>query len=377
MSANLEDAIAMMSLFEKSKKTFQQLKKWQQFELLAGIVFILVVALACLFDAPGVRQCITGFDVGKCFLFKRSLWDWLELLIVPLALVLLGYFLQQREQQRAERDRKEEQDRREEEAKEEVLQAYFDRLSSLLVEQNLLAIAAKLYPPKDKFNQVQQAPTNKVNPTNAVSPAEKEKFDAGLDVIRAHTLSILRRFKDDPERKASVIRFLAEAEVLSKARLNLSGAILSDAILFSADLSGAILGDADLSNADLFSAFLRKANLRGANLNHANLSGAILSGAVFRWASLSNADLFNTNLSKANLSSADLSHANLSHAYLFKATLRKANLSHANLFGADLSSADLSSANLSNVYLGGTRYNRFTKFPDGFDLTANELEFVG
>ena len=53
----------------------------------------------------------------------KTLWEWLELLGVPLTLAVLGYFLQQQEQKRS-RD----------EAKDEILDAYFDRLSALLVD---------------------------------------------------------------------------------------------------------------------------------------------------------------------------------------------------------------------------------------------------
>jgi Pentapeptide repeats (8 copies) len=194
----------------------------------------------------------------------KTIWDWLSLLGVPTSLAILGYRLQQIQQKRAEEVARAQRNRDEalakeqrqiaaDETKEEVLQVYFDRLSGLLVDKNLMAIAAK-------GNQA-------------------------TDVIRTRTLSILRRFENDSERKTSVIRFLIEADFVSKLRLNLSGA----------DLSGADLSDTDLSGA----------NLSSTNLNSANLSDT---------------DLVNTNLGDANLSDAYLANANLHRAILSGAT---------------------------------------------------------
>lgn len=352
----------MKSLWAKSKNTFQKLKKWKQYGLVTGVVFILVVALAYWFNAPGVRQCVAGFDIGKCFLFGQPLWNWLELLGVPLTLALLGYFLQQREQKRTEQDRKEEQDRREEEANEEVLQTYFDRISSLLVEQNLLAIAAKLYPlvsiNKDDLNQKQLGYFNPIELTNSVTLAEKERFDTSLDVIRAYTLSILRRFKNDLYRKESVVRFLIEIEIISKARLDLSKADLSN-VYFSLGFTD--LGFVNLIEADLKRAFLVGAKLNGANLYLADLRGAFLGGT-----NLSGANLFSAQMEKADLRLADLSFTNCDFAFLDGADLREAILTFANLHTASLDGAKFS----------GAKYNQFTKFPDDFDPKANGLELV-
>jgi hypothetical protein len=266
----------------------------------------------------------------------KTLWDWLSLLGVPLSLAVLGYWLQQIQQQRAEKMAKEQRKRDEkvakeqgkiaaDETKEEVLQVYFDRLSVLLVDKNLLTIAAKINPTGTEDQ-----------PKNNATGEEQGLLDSAVDVIRARTLSILRRFENDPERKTSVIRFLIEADIVSKLKLN-----LSDANLSGANLSGAILSDAELIGADLSEANLSGANLSGANLSRANFSNAILSGANF-----SNADLYFANFSNANFSSAILSSAKLNDA----------DLSGANFSDADLSNAILKVANLSGADLNGAKY---------------------
>jgi uncharacterized protein YjbI with pentapeptide repeats len=133
-------------------------------------------------------------------------------------------------------------------------------LSALLVDKNLLAIAAKL---KNLDGTQQQ---------NSIE--QQELLDSSINVIRARTLSILRRLKGDRERKSSVIRFLIEADIVRKLRLPLSGADLS-----GADLSGANLTGTNLSRADLSRADLTGTNLTGTNLSRADLSRADLSRA--------------------------------------------------------------------------------------------------
>jgi uncharacterized protein YjbI with pentapeptide repeats len=262
----------------------------------------------------------TKLDDGK------TLWDWLSLLGVPLSLAVLGFWLQQNQQRRAEVVAKEQKDRDEwiaqeqrqrdektakelrditaNEAKEEVLQVYFDRLSTLLVDKNLLAIASKVYATKTQDDKGQ----SKIE----VSLEERELLDSAVDVIRARTLSILRRFENDSERKTSVIRFLIEADIISKLKLSLSDANLSRANLKRADLSGADLRGANLMRADLSGADLRGADLTGADLSESNLSKANLFGANLCLVNLSAANLTSAVFYTTNWLGADLNRANLS-----------------------------------------------------------------
>ena len=111
---------------------------------------------------------------------------------------------------------------------------------------------------------------------------------------------------------------------------------------------------------------------KDADLSWANLRGANLSEADLSWANLSEADLRGANLSGANLRGANLSGANLSWA-----NLSGANLSGANLRGAYLSWANLSGANLRGAYLSwanlsGANHDKYTTWPDGFELPREE-----
>ncbi len=286
---------------------------------------------------------ITTYNDGK------TLWDWLSVLGVPLTLAILGYWLQQLQQKRADEAAEEQREIAAEETKEEVLQAYFDRISVLLIDKNLIAISAKIA-------------------SNTATGEEKELLDSAKDVIRARNLSILRRFENDVEHKTSVIRFLIDSDIISKLKLDLSGANLS-----GANLSGASLSGADLSRVNLEWAYIKEAYLDGANLDGVNLNGANLSGANLDGANLSGAKLYGANLYEANLYGANLEEANLEEAYLQGAKLYMTNLQGTNLQGVNFSRANLEWANLNGAYLSradleNIQWNSDTEWPDKSEL---------
>jgi uncharacterized protein YjbI with pentapeptide repeats len=273
---------------------------------------------------------------------RKTLWDWLQLFIVPLALAAIGLWFsaqqdshqQKIEEKRAKSDRHIEEQR----AQDAALQAYLDQMSQLMLEGDLL----------------------------------DSKQDSEVRTLaRARTLTVLTRL--DSRRKGSVVQFLHEASLIKKegpvvslSAVRLRGANLSHLDLLEANLSGANLNWADLSGTDLSGADLRNAHLSGANLNWADLSGVEMSGADLSDAHLNYADLTGgADLSGADLSDVHLSDAHLNDAdigdgtILFNADLSGADLSGANLTGgahlndAILSGADLSGANLSGANLSG------------------------
>jgi uncharacterized protein YjbI with pentapeptide repeats len=212
----------------------------------------------------------------------KTLWDWLQLLIVPA--ILIGVtFVWSATQTRSENkrdDRRIAADRAAAEVarRDATLQAYLDKMSGLMLDKKLL--------------------TSK--PSDAVRP-----------VARSLTLTTLRRL--DGERKVALLRFLFEARLIDSE---------SDVV---------DLGDADFRGVDLRNTLLDFADLGRANLAAANLGGAFLAQA---------------NLEGANLRDAKLVHAVSAHAHFFEANLAGADLRGAILREADLSFANLSRADL-------------------------------
>ena len=94
--------------------------------------------------------------------------------------------------------------------------------------------------------------------------------------------------------------------------------------------------------------------LVGADLSDAFLQGVDLSGANLLRANFRSCDIRDGSFVGSRLEFADLTSANLRHADLRKADLQNANLEDADLFGADLGQSDLSGARLSKADLRNT-----------------------
>jgi uncharacterized protein YjbI with pentapeptide repeats len=250
----------------------------------------------------------------------KTLWDWLQLLIVPAILigVTFAWSATQTRSDNKREDRRIAADRAaaEQARQDSTLQTYLDQMSGLMLHEKLLS---------------------------------SERGDVVRAVARTITLTALRRL--DGERKREVVRFLGEAKLIdmeSGPPVSLRGTVLTDAHLASTDLTGA-----DLALAALVDADLRYASLGGADLSDANLEGADLRHATLTDATLQNANLERADLKDVELEEAYLEGANLKNAHLRKVFALDADLSDADLRDADLRDASLTNANFSNAYLTG------------------------
>ncbi len=213
----------------------------------------------------------TGFN-------SKTLWDWMELLIVP-AFLILGAKLLGDQRKNTEIDIEADRTRG------AALQTYLDHMTELLLERDLRT---------------------------------SDKDEVLREIARARTLTVLSTL--DGIRKGLLIRFLKQSKLISR----------DNPII---DLSGANLTGADLSGTDISDNRDRKF-LSYLSLNNVQLAGANLRRANFAEAKLSQANLFLVDLTKA-----DLRDANLMFADLRLATLTGAKFNNANLLGANLSGA--------------------------------------
>jgi uncharacterized protein YjbI with pentapeptide repeats len=265
-------------------------------------------------DWTGVGEKHWPVEPGQEIRRPKTLWDWLQLLIVP-AILLVVVALWNASQ--ASRDKSREDQSRQD----ATLTAYLNHMSELMLSGKLL---------------------------------EAEVGSPVRAVARSVTLAMLRRL--DGDRKAAVIRFLYEGHLLQiphEHDVYLNGADLQGAKLEGAQLRRAFLGDAIFMGPDIGLVNLGGANLSGANLGGANLTDAILGGAQLRRAFLGDAILSGANLGVADLSGAKLEGAKLQRAFLGGANLSGANLRDANLTDAYLAKANLRGATLTGANLNG------------------------
>jgi hypothetical protein len=214
-----------------------------------------------------------------------TLREWLQLLIVPFALVSISFLftMQQDARQRQIEDQRAQAERKlaEQRAQDATLQAYLDQMSTLMLNRNLL---------------------------------ESEPSDPTFALAQARTSTVILRL--DGAHNRSVTRFLRDsglADDLLLSGIDLEGARLSEAQLAYANLSETQLAHADLSEADLFNA-----DLSGTRLAHADLGDTDLDGADLRGANLNDADLGDTDLLDVDLSSAQVTQEQLDQAESLK-----------------------------------------------------------
>lgn len=300
----------------KQKLRHRQLRHqaWQLIAIIA-ITGLAIIGLFRLIQIGYSQEWteLTGFneftypkDSNKEFARAKTLWDWLNLLIVPTVLAI-GALLFNRAERVSDRKIARARDKTERaiatnKAQEALLQSYLDHMTKLVIDKGL-----NTTPPRPEVEAI----------------------------AKARTITILQRL--DRTRRDSLLTLLAElrlTELLAEANLpeaNLTGADLSRANLTRANLTRARLNEANLTGADLTKAnlteaYLTRANLTRANLNEANLTGAYLIGTDLTEAYLIGADLTGADLTRANLSGANLSGADLTFANLTKAQIQISQL---------------------------------------------------
>jgi uncharacterized protein YjbI with pentapeptide repeats len=295
--------------------------------------------------------------------FDITLWQWLDLLIIPAVLAVGGYLFT-RSENRATRVAAEQQ------SQDEALQAYLLQMGQMLLNpENPLRDALRLqqasYEDPSSLDPDQRRERMEERAKERSLAREQAKF------ARAQTWQLLPRL--DGKRKGTVLRFLYESDLIGRWRQwEFEGKTYEEQSLpivdlRDADLSGTDLSGADLKGASLRKTNLRKANLKGTQLRNADLSGAVMSRADLRGAKLISAELSGVGLAYANLHKTNLRKANLRGALLDGANLRQVRLTRTSLSGANLRGAEgISNEDLDKqaASLGGATMPNGQKYED-------------
>jgi hypothetical protein len=286
----------------KPEETSKQFRFRQRIVATAAVLFVgaLVLWGICLRLSRGLGWADwTGFGDYRTaagdYPGAKTLWDWLDLLIVP-AVIATGAWWLQKSERASERETARERRRQ------YTLESYLDFVGTLLVEEGLLE-----------------------------GEDDLELDSLLVKVLGTRTLAALRSL--DATGKRQVLEFLHDSALINAPdQLSVYQYSLRvgqahrrtdtpryrdrDTLL---DLTGAQLARADLSEATLTTVRLPKATLTSADLTasrleEANLRGADLTGALCREAHLALAGLLEATLCEADLSGADLRLTDLSGA---------------------------------------------------------------
>ena len=159
------------------------------------------------------------------------------------------------------------------------------------------------------------------------------------------------------------------------------GQDLSDRDFSKQNLDDANFADAILKNTKFERASLKNCNFQGAKLERTNLSYADLTGSDFRNSSFHWPSLYQAIFNGADLSGIDLNGQSTSEMKFREAKLRGTK-GFNQIYGTDYYKADLRGADLSTaVLLNRTNFRKakvdqFTRWPKGFDVKDQGLEFV-
>src|SRR6266480_2550183 len=180
---------------------WQKIRKYRVAIGVIAIVLVIVIALIIAgywFDWTGfngynkvtITHIISSTNAGAVTKTEeyqpgRALWDWLQLLIIPAVLVIGGFWLNQiqrsREERITEKQKETEQEISRDNQMETALQEYINKMSELLLDEELC------------------------------KPTAKEE---ARKIARVRTLTVLPRLNG--RRKGIVLQFLYEAQLINK-----------------------------------------------------------------------------------------------------------------------------------------------------------------
>jgi uncharacterized protein YjbI with pentapeptide repeats len=285
---------------------------WQQIKHhpFTAIVLPILGALALTILIGGYRLnwVWTGFT-GTTESYK-TLYDWLQLLFVPIALAGFGFFLNYRERKAAERHADKERQHEERRVANEQAAAARHAEEELKLEQQRAQTERDIA----EDNQREAALQAYINEMSELLLHENlrksEKDDEVRTISPVRTLTVLPRL--DGSRKRSALEFLYEAGLITRGKSIID--------LYFADFSDTDMQVIDLHGADLSGATLHCSHIVGANLQNTDLSGADMSFVVMQSADLRGANLKDTDFTGADLLDAKVTQAQLNKADLARTT---------------------------------------------------------
>lgn len=343
------------------------------------ITFLAAIAMLTLLAYVTVRTAQSGSLV-----IRKPLWDWMDLLIVPIALAIGAYWLQKQLRDleaRRTQERQAERDRRAEERRLEEKQYLEEReaIRSIVArEQRLYDLLSTFYDQIASF-LIQYS-----------KPAPSEIDRRAVAVAQARTLNVLRQLdgEGDSAKRNELFAFLHATDLSGNPDF-FTGLVLSDLELSEADLSGATLSKTQFERTKLI-----KFRMHTGRIESCSFCGAILAEAQLIDIDGAYVDFSNAKMGKAEFVQSDknsFEHCIFEGAELHDAKLqgafrnssfRGAGLQKTTLAGdfagvdfrdCDLSGANLYAATLNMARLSGITVDERTQFDEKWQVVVDIL----
>ncbi|MCA2711086.1 MAG: pentapeptide repeat-containing protein [Microcystis sp. M015S2] len=222
---------------------------------------------------------------------KKSFWDWLQLLIVPLMLAFGGlyvnYAFETRDKQIAEEGKQQ-----------ELLKDYFSKMQTLIVETK------KSKDSQPKIVETKKSVETTKSKDSQPNPDGSPLLPEFIPIAQALTLAVLDEL--DGKRKGKVISYLADSKLItanikdqkSKPVIYLRKANLKEIVLEDVSLDGLSITGADMTEAKLTEVILTNSNLVSSKFINATLDTVDFSGSKLGNSNFYDADLKNITRSE-------------------------------------------------------------------------------
>ncbi|WP_020412912.1 pentapeptide repeat-containing protein [Microbulbifer variabilis] len=248
----------------------------------------------------------------------RSLWDWLQLLIVPVVLLIGGWYLSDLIERRQEKSEDKKYQRTE-------LRHYLDAMNKLLVDYDLKCVDYA-------FSEY----------CISLSDKDKERVNSAYQSAMAMTASVIHIL--DGPLNSLVLSYLSKIKIKKLITDGdvFRGLSLKKAKLFRLKLDNINLSDADLSQINMYTSSLNSGNLSKVNFSRAVISDTTFNDALF----------LNVDFSQATIIDSSFDGAKIGDFIMdirFENSFKEANIYNTGFEGAAIVGADFSGAKIESV----------------------------
>lgn len=206
----------------------------------------------------------------------KTLWDWLDLLIIPASIGLIGWLYKDYEKSK---DEKKEQENK----YSEILESYFKAISDLITKENLLDI-------------------------NNNNTSKK--------IARSRTILAIENL--DGERKGQVLQFLFELDLIDTNKIDLLGANLANIQCDGIVLKNLTINGVHFGNSSFENSFLENCKFIACDFSNSTFLGASFQNVDFSYSKLNNCNFQYIDLTTLNLEGVELHRANISNSKILQ-----------------------------------------------------------
>ncbi len=329
------------------RRLLNWLKKWQVW----GTILLLLISVILVVLIQRTSFDWRPYDSSAQNVRNPTLWDFLELFIVPIILTLGGLLYERISSQREQKRQKEE---RELEQKRQNLEEQKNR-AEIESREKLREITER-----ERYQRVNLREFMDRIEARYASKGERlfDVDEPARATARARVKHVLHQA--DLKRKQHVIDFLLDSKLtLVTDERDAKHCLLEGFSLKQTDFCGLKMRRFDLTDVNLEgSRFEMAPDLSGACLSNANVSRVNFSGALLSDANLSGVHTnVEPNASKKNqtfFSHSQMERCDLSHTQLWNVQFDNATLIEAKLYAAYLHKCTIAGeSNLSQVMFGG------------------------